>query len=135
MYQHGRRWELTDANPIDLVRQRGGRRRIPRALDVKELRLVLEQLAEPYRTMVLVAVCLGPRASEIMGLQWGDFNWAELMLLVKRSVVHGRVGETKTEASQLPFPVDPGLADAFEEQRRRSPHQGPQDWVFSNRAG
>ena len=135
VYQHGRRWELTDANPIDLVRQRGGRRRIPLSLDIKEIRLVLEQLAEPYRTMVLVAVCLGLRASEIMGLQWGDFNWAELMLLVKRSVVHGRVGETKTEASQLPLPVDPGLAEAFEEQRRRNPHQGPQDWVFPNRAG
>src|SRR5258708_27264683 len=26
VYQHGRRWELTDANPIDLVRQRGDRK-------------------------------------------------------------------------------------------------------------
>jgi integrase len=135
VYQHGRRWELTDANPIDLVRQRGGRRRIPRTLDVKEVRLVLEQLAEPYRTMVVVAVCLGLRASEIVGLQWGDFEWAELMLLVKRSVVHGRVGETKTEVSQLPLPVDPGLAEVLQEQRRRSPYQGPEDWVFPNRAG
>ncbi len=135
VYQHGRRWELTDANPIDLVRQRGGRRRIPRTLDVKEVRLVLEQLAEPYRTMVAVAVCLGLRASEIVGLQWGDFEWAELMLLVKRSVVHGRVGETKTEVSQLPLPVDPGLAEVLQEQRKRSPHQGRQDWVFPNRAG
>ena len=24
MYQHGRRWEFTDINPIELVRQRGG---------------------------------------------------------------------------------------------------------------
>jgi integrase len=135
VYQHGRRWELTDANPIDLVRQRGGRRSIPRALNVREIRLLLEQLAEPYHTMVLVAACLGLRASEIMGLQWGDFNWAELMLLVKRSVVHGRVGETKTEASRLPLPVDPGLAEAFEEQRRRSPHRGTEDWVFPNGAG
>jgi integrase len=28
VYQHGRRWELIDSNPIDLVRQRGGRRSI-----------------------------------------------------------------------------------------------------------
>jgi integrase len=75
IYEHARRWELTDRNPIDLVRQRGGRRCIPRVLTPGEIRLLLEQLAEPYRTMVLVAACLGLRASEIVGLQWGDFNW------------------------------------------------------------
>jgi integrase len=135
VYQHGRRWELIDSNPIDLVRQRGGRRSIPRALNVNEIRLVLEELAEPYRTMVLVAACLGLRASEIIGLQWGDFNWEELTLLVKRSVVHGRAGDTKTEASRLPLPVDPHLAGTLQEHRKRSLHTDSQDWVFANRAG
>ena len=135
VYQHGRRWELIDGNPIDLVRQRGGRRSIPRVLSSLEIRLLLEELAAPYRTMVLVAVCLGLRASEIMGLQWGDLNWEDLTLLVKRSVVHGRTGDTKTEASRLALPVDPHLAAAFEEQRKHSLHTGLQDWVFANRAG
>jgi integrase len=103
VFQHGRRWEITDVNPIDLVRQRGGRRSIPRVLSVHDLRLVLGELTEPYRTMVLIAACLGLRASEIIGLQWDDFNWEDLTLLVRRSVVHGRVGDTKTEASRLLF--------------------------------
>ena len=47
IYEHARRWELTDRNPIDLVRQRGGRRCIPRVLTPGEIRLLLEQLAEP----------------------------------------------------------------------------------------
>ena len=68
MFQHGRRWEITDVNPIDLVRQRAGRRSIPRVLSVQDIRLILEELTEPYRTMVLIAACLGLRASEIMGL-------------------------------------------------------------------
>ena len=113
VFQHGRRWEITDVNPIDLVRQHGGRRSIPRVLSVHDMRLVLGELTQPYRTMVLIAACLGLRASEIMGLQWGDFNWEDLTLLVRRSVVHGRVGDTKTEASRLPLPVDPSLADAL----------------------
>jgi integrase len=62
-------------NPIVLVRQRGGRRSIPRVLSVHHIRLVLGEVTEPYRTMVLIAACLGLRASEIIGLQWGDFNW------------------------------------------------------------
>jgi integrase len=110
IYVHARRWELTDNNPIDLVRQSAARQTIPRTLSTREIGLLLPQLEEPYRTMVLVAACLGLRVSEIMGLQWGDFNWEDLTLLVKRSVVHGRVGDSKTEASQLPLPVDPRLA-------------------------
>jgi integrase len=122
VFQHGRRWEITDANPIDLVRQRGGRRSIPRVLNVHDIRSVLAELTEPYRTMVLVAACLGLRASEIIGLQWGDFNWGDGTLLVKRSVVHGRVGDTKTEASRLPLPVDPSLADVIRAHWQRSLH-------------
>jgi hypothetical protein len=66
VFQHGRRWEITDVNSIDLVRQRGGRRSIPRVLSVHDMRLVLGELTEPYHTMVLIAACLGLRASEIM---------------------------------------------------------------------
>ena len=135
VYQHGRRWELTDVNPIDLVRQRGGRRSIPRVLSIHDIRLLLDELAEPYRTMVLVAACLGLRASEIVGLQWGDLNREELTLLVKRSVVHGQVGDTKTEASRFPLPVDPRLADALMEHWQRSMYRRPSDWVFANRVG
>jgi integrase len=135
VFQHGRRWEITDANPIDLVRQRGVRRSIPRVLSVHDVRLVLRELTDPYRTMVLIAACLGLRASETIGLQWGDFNWEDLTLLVRRSVVNGRVGDTKTEASRLPLPVDPSLADALRAYWQRSLHREPCDWVFANRKG
>jgi site-specific recombinase XerD len=64
LYQCARRWELTDTNPIDLVRQRGGRRGIPRVLTPEQIRLVLEQLSQPYHTMVLIAACLGLRVSD-----------------------------------------------------------------------
>jgi integrase len=104
-------------------------------LSVHDIRLILEELTEPYRTMVLIAACLGLRASEIMGLQWGDFNWADRTLLVRRGVVQGRVGDTKTEASGLPLPVDPNLADALRAHWQRSLHREPFDWVFANRQG
>jgi integrase len=135
IYEHAQRWELTDRNPIDLVRQRGGRRCIPRVLTPGEIRLLLEQLAEPYRTMILVAACLGLRASEIMGLQWGDFNWEDLTVLIRRGVVNGKAGDTKTEASRKALPVDPRVAAPLVELHQHSLHKGPQDWVFANRSG
>jgi integrase len=135
LYQCARRWELTDTNPIELVRQKGGRRRIPRVLTAEQIRLVLEQLSQPYHTMVLIAACLGLRVSEIMGLQWGDFDWENLTVMVQRSVVHGRVGDTKTEASFRPLPVDTRLMAPLQELRRRAFCSGPVDWVFANDAG
>jgi hypothetical protein len=69
-----------------------------------EIRLLLAQLAELYHTMVVVAACLGLRASEIVGLQWQDFNWEDLTVLIRRGVVNGRSGDTKTEASQSRSP-------------------------------
>ena len=135
VYEHARRWELTDRNPIDLVRQRGGRRSIPRVLAPDEIRVLLEQLGEPYRTMVLIAACLGLRASEIIGLQWGDFNWEDLSVLIRRGVVDGKAGDTKTEASRKALPVDPRLAAALVELRKCSLHNGSEDWIFANCAG
>ena len=135
IYEHARRWELTDRNPIDLVRQRGGRRCIPRVLTPSEIRLLLAQLTGSYHTMVLVAACLGLRASEIMGLQWQDFNWEDLTVYIRRGVVNGRSGDTKTEASQKSLPIDPRLARSLQELWKRTFHRSPQDWVFANKAG
>jgi integrase len=97
LFQTARRWELADKNPIELVRQSSRRLRIPRVLNGDEIRLLLAELSEPYRTMVLVAACLGLRVSEIIGLQWGDFDWEKMTVLIQRSVVQCQVGETKTE--------------------------------------
>jgi integrase len=100
-----------------------------------DIRLLLAQLAEPYHTMVGVAACLGLRASEIMGLQWQDFNWEELTVLIRRGVVNGRSGDTKTEASQKSLPIDPRLGCFLQELRKSSLHKDPQDWVFANNGG
>lgn len=135
LYQCARRWELIDANPIELVRQSGGRRGIPRVLTAEQIRLVLEQLSQPYHTMVLIAACLGLRVSEIIGLQWRDFDWENLTVMVQRSVVHGRVGDTKTEASFRPLPVDTRLMVPLQELRNRNSYTRQEDFVFANAMG
>src|SRR3989442_13770240 len=56
----------------------------PRILTVQEIKLLLAQLGEPYHTMVLVAAFLWRRASEIMGLQWSDFDWGKRTVLIRR---------------------------------------------------
>lgn len=126
---------MTTRNPIELVRQSSRRIRIPRVLSANEILLLLEELSEPYDTMVIVAACLGLRVSEIVGLQWGDFDWENMTVLIQRAVVQCRVGETKTETSSRPLPIDPGLAARLLELRKRTKYSKAEDWVFANDAG
>jgi integrase len=120
---------MTDRNPVDLVRQSSKRTKIPRVLTAEEFKKLVNELAEPYRTMVLVAGCLGLRISEILGLRWGDIDWGNLAVLVQRSVVGGNVYETKTEASLKPLPIDPDLAEALLLFRRQAVYVATTDHI------
>lgn len=135
LYENARRWELFDRNPIKLVRQGSRRLKIPRVLRIEEVLRLLEELADPYRTMVLVAACLGLRVSEIIGLQWGDVDWIASTVLVQRSVVQTRVAETKTEYSQQYLPLDPQLTEALLCWKERCFYKADSDWVFASDKG
>ena len=138
LFRCAERWEYIELgkNPIAWVRVKGCTKRLrrPRVLTKDEICALLPRLSEPFRTMVIVAQCLGLRVSEIMGLQWGDFNFGENTLLVRRSMVHGRVGNLKTEYSRDDLPLDPGLAAILLKWRAKSPHRQDGDWVFANAA-
>jgi integrase len=133
LFQCARRWQWTDVNPMALVRVKGGTKRLTkrRVLTASEFHALLEQMTEPYRTMVLIAGCLGLRVCEIAALQWGDFDFADSRVLVQRSIVHGHVGEAKTEYSHDYVPLDQRLAEAILEHHQRS-YETAEGWLFAN---
>lgn len=92
LFECAARWEMIDQNPITRVRQGGSRLADPEVLTPAEFKSLLSEIKdEPYRTMVILAGCLGLSRSEIVGLKWGDFDWAKKTLTVQRGVVHCRV--------------------------------------------
>ncbi len=133
MFECARRWELIEGNPIALVRVKGGskRQKQPHILTPDEFRKLAASIAEPYRTMVLVAGHLGLRASELMALQWGDFDFDNGTVLIQRSIVHGRVGEVKTEYSKEVVPVDQTLQKVLA-NHRLDVVPTPEGWLFAN---
>ena len=133
IFQCAERWELIEKNPIKLVRVKGGTKRLktPRVLAPGEFHSLLPLIREPYRTMVLVAGCLGLRVSEIVGLQWQDFDFAGRTLLIQRSIVHGRVGDVKTEYSRDSVPLDSALIEVLMLHKERC-LPTPEGWLFAN---
>ena len=81
--------------------------------------------------MVLIAGCLGLRVSEIVALQWQDFDFRGLTLLIQRSVVHGRVGDVKTEYSRDSVPLDTAVVEALVLHKEQS-FSTPEGWLFAN---
>lgn len=133
IFECARRWELVEKNPIELVRVRGGSKRLkgPRVLTPEEFCLIPPLLQEPYRTQVWIAGCLGLRASEIMPLKWTDLDLNDRTLLVQRSMVHGRSADVKTEYSRDRVPLDPALLEILLQHRERY-HRTMEDWLFAN---
>ena len=112
IFRCAQRWELIENNPMDLVRVKDSSKRLerPSVLTAEEFHSLVVHIREPYRTLVLIAGCLGLRAGEIVGLQWGDFDFQKSTLLVQRGVVHGRVDGVRTEYSRDSVPLAPELA-------------------------
>src|SRR5271157_5583887 len=133
LFERAMFWELirTERNPMGLVEVAGSSRRWKRPiiLTVDQYFGILQLLTEPYRTMVVVAQCLGLRVSEILALQWPDIDFTELTMRVTRAVVDGVVDEVKTEYSEDDLPLDPDLGTVLLTWKRKCP-KSEDDWVF-----
>ena len=70
---------------MQLVRLKGISKRAkkPLELTVEESEALIERLPDPYRTVVIVAICTGLRVSEILALRWSRIRFDRLTMLVK----------------------------------------------------
>ena len=135
LFQSAIRWEMVDRNPIELVRQSSKRLKTPRSLTPAEFKALLGELSEPYKTMTVLAACLGLRVSELVGMQWGDLDFENLTLRVQRSFVRGVIYPTKTEASAGSLPLDEGLAELLQAHKAGSVYLSDSDFVFAGDSG
>jgi|SRR5450631_3186609 len=132
-------WEWVDCaiNPLSLVKIKGitHRQKKPRILSVDEFHAVLARMPEgAYRTMVIVVMCLGIRRSEMIALQWGDFDWEEGTVSILRGIVMGNVDQVKTRTSGDAMPLDPALIEVLKSWRKATEFSADTDWVFASPA-
>jgi integrase len=133
LFEKAMLWELSpvDRNPMGLITVKGVSKRAkkPIVLTVKHCLKLICLLPDPYRTMVIVAICTGCRVSEILAMRWSRIDFTRLTMLVKVKVVNGRVGRVKTEHSEDELPIDPAFARVLKQWKKQCPVT-PGDWVF-----
>ena len=134
LFNHGRRHDLCDRNPIEWVRQSAKRRTAPDILTTNEVQGLLANLRFRERTLVLLAVTTGLRRSELFALKWKDVDFQAKQIYVTRSIVQNVIGICKTESSQKPVPAHDDLVEALREWRGQTPYQSSESWVFASPA-
>jgi integrase len=132
LFSHAIRWEWTERNPIKSVRQSAKRMRTPDVLTPDEIMALLKELPEPLRTAAELDAFTGLLRGELIGLQWEDVDFENLVIHVRRSVVMMVQGAPKTEASAKDVPLDAALAESLLKLRLVGPYNRETDWEFAS---
>jgi integrase len=107
VFQTAMTWKYVPHNPatgLHLPRGKSVKRAV--VLTPEQLRLVITNLEEPYKTMAMVMAGTAIRESELLALKWSDLDYMNRLIRVRRSVYCGVLDEqTKTEESQRDIPM------------------------------
>ena len=132
LFRHGMRYQWAAANPIALVRCSSKRVQAPDVLTPEEIRGILGELAEPARTVTMLAAVTGMRRGELFGLKWEDLDFERRSIRIVRSLVDQIEGQPKTETSRKPLPMSDELSAALGKWRKQTNYATASDWVFAS---
>ena len=86
------------------------------------------------RVLFMAAVFTGLRQGELLGLEWGDIDWTNCQVCVRRTYNHGRFYEPKSKASRRRVDLAPELISELKKWKLACP-PGEHDLVFPTEIG
>ena len=120
-----------ESNPMGLIKIKGASsgKRIKKIvqISVADFKRLLKHLPQPLDVMVMVAAAYGLRISELVALKWVDIDEEAKTLSIVRKFTHGRLGETKTAASEAPLPLSKPLLKILKDYK---PKTNGSEWLF-----
>lgn len=87
---------------------------------LNDVRRILETVREDFKPYFIVRFFTGMRSGEIHGLKWEYVDFQRRQILVRESLVHGRMTDTKTQGSSREIRMSEQVYEALLEQRRRT---------------
>jgi integrase len=86
------------------------------------------------RVLFMTATLTGMREGELLGLQWGDIDWHNYQVHVRRTFNHGRFYEPKSKASRRKIEMAPELVSELKQWKLACPISDL-DLVFPSEVG
>jgi integrase len=144
MLGHAVEWEYIAANPASGVRRPRVEHREIQILDGEQIRTLLDGVGadgEPFvrkewRAFLLCAATTGMRLGELLALRWGDVDWQNRRVWVRRSITrNGTVQEPKTRDSVRAIAITPTLLAALRQHRMASSFKTEDALIFCTEKG
>ena len=124
------------ANPARGVKfPQKGRKEKPAIIAGEDFVRLLQQLNEPYRTMVRLIAATGLRIGELLALRWSALDLEAGSLAVRESVFEGKFQLPKTLKAARTIPLGRHAVAALKAHQERATRTAPDDLVFGNRGG
>jgi integrase len=74
-----------------------------------------------YRTLYMLAIMSGARQGELLGLKWGDVDWANSQIHIQRTFNNRRFFLPKTKASNRKIDLGPNVMTALKRWKLMCP--------------
>jgi len=125
-----------DKNAARGIRIRGTDAKLQRRFySPAQLRLLTQELTEPCRAVVQLAVLTGMRIGEILALRWKRVDLLRGTIEVAESFSDGEFGSPKTRSSNRVIPISGFLHQVLEAHRGGKVLSSPDELVFRTRTG
>ncbi len=120
------------SNPFDGVKMLKEKKTDIQPLSFKEVNLFLKHVRSDFHDYFMVRFYSGMRSGEVTGLRWQHVDFDRAQILVRETIVRGRVEYTKNDGSYREIDITSPLLDALHRQYTVT---GTGDYVFCNRNG
>lgn len=134
MFKHAHKWGYTRNNPGEHLERPKVIKPEIEILEPGEVKLMLENASELYRTAFLTAVLTGVRAGELWALQWGDLDWNGKRLYIRRSVWKGTFQTPKSQKAIRKIDLPDSLIPELRKWKLRCPIS-EEDLMFPSAEG
>jgi len=128
--------EATDrfdfSNPFDGIKMLKEKRTDIHPLSLDEVNLFLKHVRADFRLYFKLRFFSGMRSGEVTGLRWEHVDFERKHILVRETIVHGRVEYTKNDGSYRVIDMTTPLLDSLQQQHKVTSQH---DYVFCNRLG
>lgn len=104
-------------------------------LSSAQVQTLLQNLAEPCRTVVLTAVLTGMRIGEILALRWKRVDFLRATVEVAETFSDGQFGTPKTRSSRRVIPMSAALQEALAVHKLNRGSTKPDDPIFATSRG
>ena len=134
MFKHAVRWEYLKENPALYVEKPRVEKEEMDFLTPDEVRFFLEKVTPKYYALFFTAVLTGLRRGELLALQWGDIEFTNNLIYIRRSLYKGDFISPKSRSSIRKVVMSPTLASVLKQHKLES-QPNELELLFANEKG